>query len=261
MRRRTKRRLIDFGLPAIVFVLFLLVWHISTSAFTVPKYILPAPSDLMDAAQRVSNTFFHDLWITCVESVAGFALGSVGAFLLALSFAQYSILEKSLMPYVIAMKTIPIVAIAPLLVIWLGAGLLPKVILSALICFFPVLISTVKGLKEVDPDQIDLFRSLAASDWQLFKWLRLPSCLVYLFPALRMSIVFAVIGAIVAEFASANAGLGFKIMLASFHVDTPAMFVYIIACAVLSLLLYGVIATVERVVVPWSFSERSRGDL
>ncbi|MBL1218691.1 MAG: ABC transporter permease [Planctomycetes bacterium] len=261
MTSRLRIRLTSIGLPALVFAIFLVVWQVATSALRIPQYILPSPADLVSAFDRVSKTFPYDLWVTSIEAASGFALGSVGGFLLALCFARYAMVEKSLMPYVIAMKTVPIVAIAPLLVIWLGAGLMPKIILSALICFFPVLISTVKGLKEVDPDQIDLFRSLAATDWQLFKWLRFPSCMVYLFPSLRISIVFAVIGAIVAEFASANAGLGFKIMLASFHVDTSAMFVYIIACALLSLILYGIVAFAERFAVPWSYSERTRGDL
>lgn len=255
-----KPRLTKHGPPILVFVAFLILWQLSTSLLKIPRYILPSPSDLIAASQRISDTFATDLFITSVESISGFALGSIGAFVLALSFARCEILQRSFMPYVIAMKTVPIVAIAPLLVIWLGAGILPKIILSALICFFPVLISTVKGLREVDPDQVDLFRSLAATEWQLFKWLRLPSCLVYLFPALRVSIVFSVIGAVVAEFASANAGLGFKIMLASFHVDTSAMFVYILACAALSLVLYAIVAIIERFVVSWSFSERSRGD-
>jgi NitT/TauT family transport system permease protein len=237
------------------------VWQVITSAFRIPSYILPSPTDLFSAIDRVSKTFPYDFWVTSVEALSGFALGSIGGFLLALCFMRYSIIEKSLMPYVIAMKTVPIVAVAPLLVIWLGAGLMPKIILSALICFFPVLISTVKGLKEVDPDQIDLFRSLAATDWQVFKWLRFPSCMVYLFPALRISIVFAVIGAIVAEFASANAGLGFKIMIASFHIDTSAMFIYIIASALLSLILYGIVAIIERIAVPWSYSNRLGGNI
>ena len=260
MSSRILGKIASLGLPALVLVLFLVLWQLATVAFSIPPYILPAPSDVLSAWERVQSTFLHDLRITTIESVVGFLLGSGGAFVMALAFARYTVVQKSFMPYVIAMKTIPIVAIAPLLVIWMGAGVLPKVVLSALICFFPVLIGTVKGLKEVDPVQIDLFRSLAASDWQLFKWLRFPSCLTYLFPALRVSVVFAVIGAIVAEFASANAGLGFKIMLASFHVDTPVMFVYILASAVLSLLLYGVVAVSERLAVPWSFSERSRGD-
>lgn len=261
MRSHLRGRLKNIGLPALVFAVFFGMWIAATSALGIPQYIFPSPADLVSAIGRVSTNFPNDLWVTSVAAVSGFTLGGLCAFLLASCFVRYSLVEKSLMPYVIALKTIPIVAIAPLLVIWFGGGLLPKIILSALICFFPVLISAVKGLKEVDPDKISLFRSLAATEWQVFKWLRLPNCMVYLFPSLRISIVFAVIGAIVAEFASANAGLGFKIMLSSFHVDTSAMFLYIIACALLSLFLYGIVAILERIAVPWSFSERSRGDL
>jgi NitT/TauT family transport system permease protein len=259
MKLKNNNKLSSWLLPAAVFMVLLISWQIATMIFTIPSYILPSLFDIVGAIDRVKNTFISDLWITFLESTAGFILGSVCAFILAIIFTRYTIVEKSFMPYIIFMKTIPIVAIAPLLVIWLGAGMPPKIILSALTCFFPVLISAIKGLREIDPSQIDLFRSLAASDWQIFKWLRLPTCLTYLFPSLRISVVFAVIGAIVAEFASANAGLGFKIMLASFHVDTPVMFIYIITSAVLSSILYGIIASIERIVVPWSFSERVKG--
>ena len=261
MRGYLARKLPTVGPPLLVFLLLLALWQLSTAVFSIPSYLLPSPVDVAMVTGKVADTFPHDFGVTFVEAVGGFLLGSIGAFLFGLVFAHSTLVEKSLMPYVIAMKTMPIVAVAPLLVIWLGVGILPKVILSALISFFPVLIGTVKGLKEVDPDQIDLFRSLAATKWQILKWLRLPSSLTYLFPALRVSVVLSVIGAIVAEFASANAGIGFKIMLASFHVDTPAMFLYIIASALMSLVLYGTIALAERFMLPWSFSARSKGDM
>jgi NitT/TauT family transport system permease protein len=161
-----------------------------------------------------------------------------------------------MMPYVIFLKTIPVVAIAPLLVIWFGAGMLPKVFLAASVCFFPVLIGTLNGLKELDPSLHDVFRSMGATQWQIFWWLKAPNCLVFLFPTFKIAVVFAVIGSIVAEFASANAGLGFKILMASFHVDTPAMFAYIIACSLLSMSLYGTLALLEHLFIPWSFTLR-----
>ncbi|MFC1601291.1 ABC transporter permease [Candidatus Sumerlaeota bacterium] len=253
---QTDERIPSRGLPILVFALVLFAWWFLTAVFSIPSYILPSPMDIVSATSKIGDSFWRDFAVTAAEALGGFFLGGASAFLFAVAFAHYSMIEKSFMPYVIAMKTIPIVAIAPLLVIWFGAGILPKFILSALICFFPVLVGALKGMKEVDPDQIDLFESLAASRWQVFKWLRLPNSLTYLFPALRVSIVFAVIGAIVAEFASANAGLGFKIMMASYHVDTPVMFLYILATSILSLVLYGIVVAAERYFVPWSFSAR-----
>jgi len=247
----------DKILPVFILVIIIFGWIIATKFFSIPSYILPSPFDIIESANKIGSGFWRDFFVTFFESIGGFFLGGITAIFFAIIFVHYKFLEISFLPYAIAMKTIPVVAIAPLLVIWFGAGILPKIILSALICFFPILISSLKGMKEVDPERVDLFKSFGASTFQTFIWLRLPNSLPYLFTSFRIAVVFAVIGAVVAEFASANSGLGFKIMLASFHVDTPSMFLYIISVSLLSMLLYFLVVFIEYVTVPWSFSLRN----
>jgi len=160
-------------------------------------------------------------------------------------------LEQIASPYIVASQSVPIVAIAPLLVIWLGSGLLSKVIVCALITFFPALISTIVGIRSVDPDLHDLMRSLRASRWQIFAKLEIPAALPILFAGLKLSVTLAVVGAVVAEFVGADAGLGFLINLARGVLDTPLMFVAVITLVIIAQLLYMGVVMLESHFLRW----------
>jgi NitT/TauT family transport system permease protein len=189
--------------------------------------------------------------ITALESALGFFLGSIFGILLAVAFVRSRTLEMGIYPYAIALKTVPIVAIAPLLIVWFGNGILPKVIVSAIISFFPVVVNTTKGLRNVDAEAFDLFDSMSASRRQVFFKLRVPSSLPYLFAALRISSTLAVIGAIVGEFSGSDRGLGFYIMISSLRLETVDMFVGIILSSFLGIIFFYSVALVERLVIPW----------
>jgi len=184
----------------------LALWQAVVVPWAVPEYLLPSPAAIMASVDR---SLLVQLGVTFMEALSGFALASLLAFAIALLFARFPTLECGLFPIAIAIKTTPIIAITPLLVLWQGTGWWSKITAASLICFFPVLVNVVKGLKSVELDFHDLFRSLGATSGQEFSKLRLPFALPYLFSALKISSSLAVVGAIVGEFVAATQGLGY----------------------------------------------------
>lgn len=186
-KRETARQLVDISIPATFFIVACLIWEAIVRALHVPIYILPPPSAIFTEIANEYLSLLRHTGITMLEAIVGFIAANCVAIAVAIMFAHSRILEKGLYPYAIALKTTPIVAIAPLLVLWFGTGILSKIIAAALICFFPVLVNATRGLKEVDEEALDLFESLDASKWQVFRMLRLPHSLPYLFSALKIS--------------------------------------------------------------------------
>jgi NitT/TauT family transport system permease protein len=250
-KRTIKRRLIDIAIPVAFFIGACSIWEAVVRLADVPIYILPPPSVIFAEIANLNLSLLKDTGVTMLESVAGFIAANCLAFALAVVFAHSRILEKGLYPYAIALKTTPIVAIAPLLVLWFGTDIRSKIVAAALICFFPVLVNVTRGLRAVDEEALDLFESLAASKWQVFRMLRLPNSLPYLFSALKISTSLSVVGAIVGEFVGSNKGLGYLILVSSYHLETPAMFAAIIAAALGGVAFFGVVSLIERKVLIW----------
>lgn len=239
-------------LPALVFiVLVLALWEGAVKFFNIAEYLLPAPSVVFHRLVEMRNVLLIHTSITALESALGFILGTVFGILLAFTFVHSRTMEMGVYPYAIALKTVPIVAIAPLLIVWFGNGILPKVIVSAIISFFPVVVNTTKGLRNVGAEAFDLFDSMSASRRQVFFKLRVPSSLPYLFAALRISSTLAVIGAIVGEFSGSDRGIGFFIMISSHRLETVDMFVGIFLSSLLGILFFYSVALVETLVIPW----------
>jgi NitT/TauT family transport system permease protein len=234
--------------PAAFIVAALLLWELAVRAFAVPAYLLPPPSAIVQVMDRDLLGHFA---VTLCEALAGFTLASVSAFAVALLFVRSPLLERGLFPLAITLKTTPLVAIAPLLVLWMGTGWWSKIVAAALICFFPVLVNTVKGLKAADPDYFDLLRSLNASRGQEFRKLRIPYCLPYLFSALKISSSLAIVGAIVGEFVGATRGLGYLIMISSSHLETDVLFSAILAAALAGIVLFHALNWLEHRLVFW----------
>ena len=242
------RRLI----PAFVFVVIVItLWELTVRAFSVPEYLLPAPSVILFKLFTLQKGLMAHTGYTAFESAVGFLLGSSFGILLAVLFVHSRTLELGIYPYAIALKTVPIVAIAPLLVVWFGNGMLPKVIVAAIISFFPVVVNTTKGLRNVDAEAFDMFDSMSATKRQVFFKLRVPSALPYLFASLRISSTLSVIGAIVGEFSGADRGLGFFIMISSHRLETVDMFVGILMSSSLGILFFYGIALLEKIIIPW----------
>lgn len=233
--------------PLLFLVLIFVVWEGSVRLLGTPVYVLPPPSVVAADCIAVFPDIWKDFLVTLSEVVLGFLLGSLVAFLAAMAFVFSDRTQAAVYPYAIALKSIPIVAVAPLLILWCGNGLLGKVVMAGLICFFPVLVNMVTGLRSVDSDALDLFRSLAASRIQTMFRLRLPSSLPFLFSGLKVGSSLAVVGAIVAEFAGANSGLGFAVMVASYRLETIRMFSAIFYIAFLGLSFFGLVSVVERI--------------
>ncbi len=209
------------ALRALVLIVSLLIWEAAVRALHVPAFILPPPSQVLLALQRgaTGNVYFHDLWITLVETLLGFTLGSALAFVLGTLLAASRTAEYFLYPYIVMFQSMPKVALAPLIVVWFGLGLTSKVVSAALVAFFPLLVNTVVGLRSAEEERVDLMRSLAATERQIFWMLRLPSALPFIMAGLEVAMVFALVGAIVAEFVGAEAGLGMLIQSRNFTMD------------------------------------------
>jgi NitT/TauT family transport system permease protein len=238
------------ALPPLAFGLLLLVaWQAIVIVGQIPEYLLPSPTAILATVDRSLAVAFG---VTFIEALAGFLIASVLAFAIATLFVRFHTLEDGLFPIAIAVKTTPIVAIAPLLVIWLGTGWWSKIVAAILICFFPVLVNAVKGLKAADLEYRELFETLGASRAQEFRKLRVPYCLPYLFSALKISSSLAVVGAIVGEFVGATQGLGYLIIISSAHLETATLFSAIFAAALAGIAMFYVISWSERRLIFWS---------
>jgi NitT/TauT family transport system permease protein len=239
--------------PLLFGLLTLAAWQAIVMAAGIPEYLLPAPSVILSSVDR---TLAIQLAVTFIEALAGFLIAGVLAFGCAILFVRFGTLEQGLFPIAIAVKTTPIVAVAPLLVIWLGTGWWSKIVAVILICFFPVLVNAVKGLKAADAEYRELFQTLGASRSQEFRKLRIPYCLPYLFSALKISSSLAIVGAIVGEFVGATQGLGYLIMVSSAHLETATLFAAIAAAALAGIAMFYAIGWTEERVIFWHTGNR-----
>ncbi len=240
-------------LTPIAFILGLMVaWQALVAGFGIPEYLLPSPSIIIATVER---SLLVEIAYTAGEALCGFLIASALAFVAAVLFVRFRTVEQGLFPLAITLKTTPIVAIAPLLVLWLGTGWWSKVAAAVLISFFPVLVNTVKGLKAPEADFHDLFRTMRAEPAQIFRKLRVPYCLPYFFSALKISSSLAIVGAIVGEFVGAEHGLGDLIIISSAHLETATVFQAIGAAALIGMAMFYFLEFVERRVVFWTTVE------
>jgi NitT/TauT family transport system permease protein len=232
---------------------FVALWKIVTTVGGYPEYILPAPEVVAARAVRAiaSGVLWEHLAVTLLEVVLGFIVGAATAIAVGTALAKSVLVERVLSPYLVAAQAVPILALAPLLDIWFGGGLLARVVICALIVFFPIAIATMVGIRSTDEQLDELYRSLGATPAQRTTGLEIPSALPVLFGGLRVGVTLAVIGAVVAEWAGASVGLGVLINIANQGLfDTPLMFVALGALAVVGLTFYGLVVLVERRLVP-----------
>jgi NitT/TauT family transport system permease protein len=232
---------------------FLLLWQLIIVIGDYPEYILPSPVVVAQrAVEAVQNgTLQPHLAATLEESVIGFAVGATVAILVGIMLAKSLTAERVLSPYLVAAQAVPILALAPLIDIWFGGGLTARIVICALIVFFPIAIATMVGIRGTDPLLVEMARANGAGTSQVTRLLELPSALPVLFGGLRVGVTLAVIGAVVAEWAGASIGLGVLINIADQGLfDTPLMFVALGTLALLGLVFYGVVVAAERVLVP-----------
>lgn len=240
------------GLVAWLIILgFFSAWEAAVRVFQTPVYILPAPSSVLLTLFNHPQTYLEASAITMGESLAGLAIGVLTGGLLAVLLVLLPGLEGGVMTLAILMKSTPLVAIAPLLTIWLGFGVVPKIVITSLMTFFPVLVNVLSGLQKVDPALTDLFHSWNANRWEVLRHVRLPSALPYLFAALKISAPLALIGAVVAEWTGASGGLGRTMWLAYTNLNLPFLFAAIFILAAGGMALFKLLAWLEQKTVFW----------
>jgi NitT/TauT family transport system permease protein len=249
----------NVSLSILLLIVSLSLWEGVVRFFEVPVFILPAPSKVAVALYRglESGLYLTHLKVTLIETVLGFIAGSALGFLLGTGVAMNRYIDYFLYPYIVMFQSLPKVALAPLIVIWFGLGLSSKVINAALVAFFPLLVNTMVGLRSADEDRISLMRSLAASDRQIFWMLRLPNALPFVMAGLDIAMIFALIGAIVAEFVGATSGLGMLIQSMNFNMDVSGQFSVLLILSVVGLVLNRAILLVRRRVLFWDPSEKN----
>jgi NitT/TauT family transport system permease protein len=231
---------------------FLVAWKVLTVVTGTPEYILPAPEVVGDRALRAigSGLLWEHTAVTISEILLGLAVGAATAIAVGTALGKSVVVERVLSPYIVAAQSVPILALAPLLDIWFGGGLLARVLICALIVFFPIAIATMVGVRSADPLLVEMFRSLGATPGQRTARLEIPSALPVIFGGLRVGVTLAVIGAVVAEWAGASSGLGVLINIADQGLfDTPLMFVALATLAVIGIGLHGLVVSIERRVV------------
>ena len=241
-----------FLVPAF-FIFAVTAWEAAVAWLSIPSFILPPPSAIGKALMSMVQTqsFWNDVQVTGTEMLLGYAIGVVVALILGLLVSQVTLFERTFMPYIVAFQAVPKTALAPLFLIWFGFGLISKVITASLAAFFPILITVIEGLNAADRDHIAMLRSLGASRWQVFRYVKFPSALPFIFAGLNIGIIFALIGAVVAEFVGAQAGLGYRVLQANFTFDIAGMFATLIALSLTGLLPYYALQIVQKRFVFW----------
>ncbi len=251
---RVARQRIELLMVPVAMVAFVGVWAVVGQVGDYQPFLLPTPGQVWAKFLKVAadGTLWYHTSITLLEILGGLALGLTAAMLLGYLLAKSPLVERFLSPYIVASQSVPIVALAPLLIVWFGFGLTSKALVCALTIFFPVLINTIIGLRSVEEDLMDLMRSLRATRWQVFKFLEVPAALPVLLGGLKIGVTLAVIGAVVGEFAQSDRGLGFLVNLANRGLfDTPLMFVALFVLMTIALGLYGLVSALEALLLRW----------
>ncbi len=237
--------------PLLAVVVGFAAWYALIHLLKIPNYVLPPPEQILVELYNQSHLMLKHGWVTTYEAVAGFLLGVAIGVPCALLIVWSEPIGRALMPLLIFSQTMPKVAIAPLFLLWFGFGIMPKVVVAFLICFFPIVISMVTGLKSVEREMLELVHSMSASKLQVFMKARVPTSLPHLFSGLKVSITLSVIGAIVGEFVGADRGLGYLVLVANGNVDTPFLFAILMVLATIGFIMYGIIPFLERIFIPW----------
>lgn len=250
------QRLAGFLYPLGTAIGVLVMWYAVVVGLHVPPYLLPTPGAV---AIRIVQDFpflLHHTWITTYETLGGFALSVVIGIPLAVLIVSSRPIERAVMPWLVLSQTFPKVALAPLIVVWFGLGVFPKLAVAFLVAFFPVVISTVVGLRSIEYEMVELARSLRANHARMFWHFQFPAALPSIFAGLKVSVAFSVVGAVIAEWVGATEGLGYLLLQANANLDTPLLFSVLVALTVIGLVLYYAVELTEHYALPWHVSNQ-----
>jgi NitT/TauT family transport system permease protein len=229
----------------------LLVWEAFVKFFHVPDWLIPAPSQIFAVIADKNSVMLAHTLVTLKETLLGFVLALVIGVACAIGIVHFPLLRDTLYPSLIVFNSFPKVAIAPLFVVWIGVGIESKIANAFLTALFPIVLNTILGLTNMDPELLELVRSMSKSRWVLFRKIRFPYSLPYVFAGCKIAISLAVIGAIVGEFISGRSGLGYLVLSANNYFNTPMAFAALLYLVVMSLALYGMVILAEKLMLPW----------
>ncbi|HUP07065.1 MAG TPA: ABC transporter permease [Caldimonas sp.] len=251
--RTVARRGVARYAPAVaIFAAFIVVWQLAVSFLGLREYLLPSPMAVVRAMVGDEIPWGRHLWVTGLEIVGAFLLAGLAGVMLGLAIAWSETLARALTPFLVFVNTLPKVAIAPLFLMWMGYGILPNILIGALIGFFPVVINTAVGLTQIEQDLVDLGRVFDAPKWKVFVKIRIPNAWPYILSALKVTATAAVVGAIVGEFVASQRGLGYVIITTQSSMNTPVAFAALVWISILGLALFAGVAALSRWLVPWA---------
>lgn len=233
-----------------------LLWELGVRVFDVPSFVLPTPSDVLVTIVEERVRLWDNSLATLWAIIAGFVLAVGVSVPLALLIVYSPTFDKAVYPLLVFSQTVPKIAVAPIFIVWFGFGVTPKVLIAFLICFFPIVIDSVIGLRSVPPEMVDLIRSMGGTRREAFRRVRIPNALPYFFSGLKIAITFAVVGAVVGEFVGSTRGLGFVIIQASSFLNTRLLFAAILVLTLIGVVLFYAVDALERLLVPWHVTRR-----
>lgn len=245
------------GLPVIGPVVFIALWWLLIVIFHIRAFFLPAPPNIVEAFIHNTSSLMSATWVTLEETLAGFLIATAAGLLVALALTTSEVTRRAAMPVLVVINAVPKVAVAPLLVIWMGFDKSPKIVMATLICFFPIILSSMAGLTAVPSDLSELSRSLSAGRWKTFAKVRFPGALPQVFVGLKIAAPLAVIGTVVAEIANSTEGLGYIMTSEAPQGETSLEFAAVALLTVLTLALYYALVALERMLLPWARETKS----
>ena len=243
--------------PILLILILLVLWDLTIRVFHIPPYLIPAPEAVVKQLIVEWPRLLRESAVTTYATLGGFALSVAFGIPMALMIAYSRTIESFVYPLLVFSQSVPKIAIAPLFVVWFGFGIIPKVIAAVMLGFFPVVVSTVVGFKSVDPEMLDLARSMKASWLATFARISLPQALPSIFAGLKVSVTLAVVGAVVGEFVGSNSGIGYLLQIANGNFDLPLMFAALTVLSAIGVLLFVAVDLVERWMIPWHASQRN----
>lgn len=252
-----RERLLNVLTPIGTIVVILLIWAAAVATFQVPEYLLPAPQEVLLRIIKDWSILMKHSWYTALSVLTGFVASVLVGVPIAFAIVLSRIVERMTMPILVMSQTIPKVAIAPILVVWLGFGILPKIAVVFMISFFPIVVSTVVGLKSVESDMVDLVRSMGANTPRIMLTVRAPSALPQMFAGFKIAICLSVVGAIVGEFVGSDSGLGYLLLTSTGSLDGPLVWSALFILIAIGMILFTIVSKAERLMIPWHVSIRA----
>jgi putative hydroxymethylpyrimidine transport system permease protein len=246
-----------YGSAVALLLIIVVLWQAAVRLFHIPDYLLPAPTEIVSSLGDWS-VLGSATWVTLQEVIYGFAIALIAGVGIAIVLHASALLRRAIYPLLIGSQSVPIIVIGPILVVVLGYNILPKLIIVALICFFPIVVNTLDGLGSVSEDYILMMRTLDASRLAIFRRVEFPACLPMMFTGIRIAVTYAAIGAVVGEWAGSTNGLGYVMLEAEPNLQVARIFAVIVILTGISVVLFSLVSIIQRLVIPWSYTANSR---